>query len=296
MKSLHILDTLEQKDCCEEHTDSSECAHFDDKEDSCKTSFSDENTIKIILPAKCGDELSWEKELQEAKAAKESAKKILWIFDLGIDPVRCSLTDEAIFASQALALLTFSKLFPQYADSTIGVVIAKSALFRELDEKDDCEKLDHLDEPFKTHLSAMTLFADYLHRLASFLPDELRIIVSIEGEGDEREILLSKERFRHIEVKEEEQDATVGCVLPIDELCDAKTRKELKEMFLWLKQQKIAFRCIPEALLNEEWAGLETLIFLAPSITKLGQRMAQGFIAAGGRVQYFDPASKNENC
>jgi len=244
--------------------------------------------ISILLPAKSGDDLSWGQELQMARAAQESEEKILWVFDLGIDPVCSSLTDEALFAKQVLALITFSKLYPQFAASTIGIVLAKSSLYREIDEKDECEAIEHLDEPFKTQLSAMTLFADYLHRLASFLPEDVRIIVDIEEEGADQEILLSKERFRHIEVRKVNEEAIVGCVIPSDEFCDAKTRDGLKQMFSWFKLQDLPFRCIPEAMLNEEWMGLEKLVFFAPAMTKLGQRMAQGFIAAGGNVEYFD--------
>lgn len=246
-------------------------------------------TFEITLPSKSSDDLSWDAQLEEAARAKELGKKIVWIFDLGIDPVCACLTDSALFSSQALALTTFSKIYPQFAASTEKLVLAKSALYRGIDLKDECERIDTLDEPFATHLAAMTLFADYLHRLASFLPEDVPIEVLIDGSGVEKEILLSKERFRHLSVREEKKEATVGCVIPNDEFCDAPTRLKLQEMLASIEKQNKVYRCIPEALLNEEWSGLEMLVFLAPKMTKLGHRMSQGFIASGGQVFYYSP-------
>jgi hypothetical protein len=246
-------------------------------------------TFEITLPAKTTDDLSWGPQLEAAAQAKDAGKKIIWIFDLGIDPVCSCFTNSAHFSSQALALTTFTKIYPQFAASTEKLVLASSALYRDIDPRDECEPIDTLDEPFRTRLAAMTLFADYLHRLASFLPEEVTIEVLIDGSGIEREILLSKERFRHLTVRKEKKQATVGCVIPNDEFCDAKTRLALSEMLAWIETQNKVYRCIPEALLNEEWSGLDTLVFFAPKMTRLGHRMAQGFIASGAQVLYFAP-------
>lgn len=247
--------------------------------------------ISILIAAKSGDDLTWSQEYAEALAAKESGKRILWVLDLGIDPICSPLTDEAVFAQRALALTTFSKFLAPFLDVTEGVVLAKSLLFRLWHERDSHEEtLGTPDDSFKSRLKSMTLFADYLHRLASFLPEEVKVLVSIEEAGEkraEKEILLSKERFRHI-VAQEERDVMVACVLPEDDLCHQKTREGLEAMFAGLEKQNLVFRCIPEALLNEEWSGLETLVFYAPAMTRVGVRMAQGFTAAGGKVLYYE--------
>jgi hypothetical protein len=265
-----------------------------------QTAIPDENIVCITLPATGQDDLVWSRELCMAETEWRLGKKVVWAIDLGIDPICSSLMNEQLFQERLLAIEAFSRLYARcspsslepegsYRDEIVAVLLAETSLFRQLSTQDLYEPSIQLDEPFHTYLAAMTLFADYLHRLAAFLPETVKVMVSVlEDSYEGREILLSKERFRHISVGLEESVGAVGCVIPGDSYCDAKTRSRFSKMLHAKKKENIAVRCIPEALLNEEWVGLDTLLFLEGSVTKQGKRMAEGFVASGGKVEYYE--------
>ncbi len=245
--------------------------------------------VEITLSALPKDDLVWKEECQLAMRSEE----VLWRFDFGIDPVLEPLTDESLFQQRALGLLAFVKnVYPLFAKVSKGVVLASSALYRKIDARDAYEEeLPGLQEPLRSHIKAMTLFADYLHRLASFLPDELGAIVRIDvseaNNLSDIAILLSKERFRHLHLEVSgwfPQKGTIGCVIPEDGLCEPETVQDLEELLQWLKEEEIPIRLVPQAILNEEWDGLDTLVMVARGVSAAGKRKAQGFVAAGGEI------------
>lgn len=253
-------------------------------------------TIEIFLSALPSDDLLWEEQRKLAELAALHGNKILWNIDLGIDPVVESLTDEAAFQQRALALTTFSKqLFPAFAEISAGIVIASSGLYRKLDPRDEWEsEFALLEEPFATQLKAITVFADYLHRIASCLPDDLPVSVYIDATAAKRAsdiaVLLSKERFRHICLIVTgwfPKEGGVGCVIPEDTHCSEATMMALDDVFTWLDEEGVAFRLVSEALLNEEWNGLDCLVMLADAVSPVGKRKALGFVAAGGQIMSY---------
>lgn len=250
-------------------------------------------TTEIFLPALAENDLDWKDELALARKVVEEGGKILWQMDLGIDTVLEPMTDEAIFQQRALALTTFSKVvFPLFAEKSAGIVIASSELYRSIARQDEWEDdFEGLEEPFRTHLKAMTVFADYVHRLASFLPDELQAIVRIDAQSatdlGDIAFLLSKERFRHLSLEVSgwfPQEGTLGFVIPEDMHYGKRALEEVNEVFSWLQEKNIKFRLLPEMLLNEEWNGLNTLIMMGSFVSPVGKRKARGFVAAGGDI------------
>jgi hypothetical protein len=82
----------------------------------------------------------------------------------------------------------------------------------------------------------------------------------------------------------EEASPSVGVCLPSDDKLTSEAMTLLDGLFEQLKNKKIPFRTIPEALLTEEWDGLDSLVVLQSALTVQGKRKLHGFCAAGGRV------------
>jgi hypothetical protein len=245
---------------------------------------------EIVLSALPSDELCWEKELA---IAKERNKKIDWFIDLGIDSTSCPLTDERVFQQRVMALTLFVKdVWTKFQPVTDRLILASTNLYREIDPRDECEWDFELEEPLRSRLKAMELFSEYLHRLASYLPDELLVAVRIDVRAAEKKsdiaILLSKERFRHMALEivgwAPDRNSPVAIVIPEDHACSSGSINGLEEVLAWAEEKYERFRVIPEALLNEEWDGVDSLVFYAPATTLLGKRKAQGFAASGGKI------------
>lgn|GEM_PF-1180757 len=256
-------------------------------------------SIEIRLSALPTDDLSWAIERRIALEAIEEGKTILWTIDLGLDPVVESLTDEAAFQQRAIALTTFvKKMSPISTGKCLGVVLASSDLYRKVHVRDEWEvDFEEVEEPFRSHLKAMTLFSDYLHRLASYLPEDVPVIVRIDARKASNladvAILLSKERFRYFQIEVIGwvlQSGAIGCVIPEDAYCHIKTRRGLEDIFTWLGEKNESFRLVPENLLNEEWDGLNTLIVLSSATSAFGRRKIRGFAATGGQIVAFGGA------
>jgi len=245
----------------------------------------------IQLSALPSDDLSWQ---EEQNIASKAGGKIHWSINLGIDPVSCSLTEEGIFQQRAMALTTFAKeIWPKFQAVTECVILATSALYRKIDPLDECEwDLDVVEEPLRSRMQAMGMFMEYIHRLASYLPDAVPASVQVDVRSAKNKsdvvILLSKERFRHITMDvvgwAPEQKSTIGVVIPEDAFCSPDTLRVFEELLLWVETNHGNFRAVPESLLNEEWDGIDLLIFYAPATTLLGKRKALGFAASGGKI------------
>ncbi len=250
--------------------------------------------VEISLSALPADDLSWS---DEQKIAAQANGKIDWFLNLGIDPVSCSLTEEGVFQQRAMALMTFSKeIWPKFQDKTARIILAKSALNRNLHLSDECEwDLDRVEEPLRSKMQAMGLFSDYLHRLTSYLPEEAPVTVRIDvgpsSAKSEILVLLSKERFRHIAVDASswvaERTSATGIVIPEDAALNPQTMQGFEELISWTEMNHGTFRAIPETLLNEEWDGIDRLAFYAPATTLSGKRKALGFAASGGKIISF---------
>ena len=258
-------------------------------------------SINIKLPARLEDELRWQGARSTALEARESGKTLFWEFDFGMGDSPISLDDSGHFLSFATAIDHFMKtLGTEFAHSTAGVILYRGDLnFHERliwsgDLKDYFEEwVGTLPEGLVApeQLFCVNLFAEYMHRLASYLSEMFIPYCFFDTSSFASKAavsqLLSKERFGFIVVKEPSSGAQ-GIVLPSDAQCDKNVLNALDRLFAEFESQKIAYKIIPEALLSEEWEGLDVITAIADSLSHPGRRMLQGFSASGGQVIFVE--------
>jgi len=214
----------------------------------------------------------------------EDDRKGIWHLDFGwknLDPYNTTL-----FNSYMLALDTFAKRFP---NAQKVVLACTNGRFSEI-----FSSSERIDETFKEsgleyELFCAKLFSEYLHRLASALPEDAEptLLVDIVDKENFAELVLlfCKRRFEHFVllfpniVLPIEGEAPIAISLPQDELYNPQTFVELFQ-----KLQGRQFKCIPEELLNEHWVGVDYLIVDPESLGPSGKRMLYGFEAAGGQI------------
>jgi len=235
-------------------------------------------TVRIVLPAGTGDDLSWKKEEAEGK-------RIIWEMDWKRE---FSYTDSAFFSSQALALKECGRLF---LEQTEGVILYRGKAYPEIEDFDKYQQWleGKNDTPFYRNLYSTEVLYEYLHRLGSFLPDTFSIIACLDasntGSPAEQAYLFSLERAGHLKlditgasIPTQRQEISRGvCLPPIDGVC-------IETLDLFFLSLEGDYRIIPESVMNEHWDGLEELVVLEKFLTVRGKRMVQGFIAAGGEV------------
>lgn len=211
----------------------------------------------IILPAHLQSDLDW---------ASDMSYGILWELDFQF----VDITDQAVFYSYVVAIEHFVKNI--WNDRSMGVVLYRGGL----------DILNRLC-PNEDLVSAADAFADYLHRLASFLPDEIKPYCLLDKPQSAKEAqLASKARFWHLHLSLEEECAPIGILLPTDEQCTSEVLAKFDQML-----KLYPGRIIPETHLTELWNGLDTLVVIEEALSVQGKRKVQGFIAAGGCVEKF---------
>jgi hypothetical protein len=259
-------------------------------------------TTLICLKADLKEEGLWREERLLAERCKRENGRILWELDFGFQTAPVAFDDPALFFSLSLAIQQFSKAFEaDFSEISEGVVLYRGDLniqekilwsgslkdhYEEWLEQINGEDLLHYQRLF-----SFNVIAEYLHRLASFLPDSLKPICSFHVPQNLSRIsvaqLLSKERFTHLSVEPVQKEASVGLILPPDEILTPANLKKCDQLCLHLEKENLFFKIIPEAFLNEEWHGLETLIAIDSLVTPQGRRLLQGFMAASGDVRLF---------
>ncbi len=202
-----------------------------------------------LLDARPSSDLAWE---------NVSFKGIFYLDFGGFD-----LFDEAKFNANMLAVEEFAKRFP----NAEKVILAWTN--------------GQMEDP--------QIFSDYLHRLASALPDittpVLLCDITKEQKMEDLVIPFCKRRFAHFELLFSDQripiegDESVIVVLPQDEQYDSVLFGAL------FASLDVEFKCIPEELLNEHWGGVDVLVVEPNSLGEVGKRMLLGFEAAGGKVR-----------
>lgn len=255
--------------------------------------------IDILLPSGLHEEIDWRIEEAIAQKAKELGEKILWKFDFGLHLSSISLDDSSHFLSFSLALEQFSKTFAKtFEAETEGVVLYDGDIcFHErmlwsgpLQDyfQEWLKEIKAEDSLHYKRLFCMHLFAEYLHRLSSYLPEEIVPYCFFENTTESAAVcaqLFSKERFGPIRLQKKEIAAATGVVLPRDEVCSLPVLEKLDHLLQELTDQKMAFKMIPEPLLTEEWQGIERLIVLEGTSSSTGERMLRGFEASGGILE-----------
>jgi len=130
--------------------------------------------------------------------------------------------------------------------------------------------------------------AEYLELLGSALPESLQLVLEFSSVDDPMMMaeLTSRDCFRNFDVRESftSPTATVGICLPPTYRCHPSHLSLLRPVVENWVQDKIPFRVIPESDLTMEWHGLDELVVASSAMSGRGNRMLQGFEAAGGKV------------
>ena len=218
----------------------------------------------LQLDGSLASDLKWE--------IQECPPNTLWELDFQIQALI-----PAHLASHQLAVKVFAKsLWEKFQKESLGVILYKGEV-----------------PPFP-----LDAFADYLHLLAAYLPDELPAFALFNTRGDP--LLFSKELFPHIHLgfshppygalqwgerlKPQWSDGKIGVVLPPQEKGVSFT--EIESL---LPMPITQYRLIAESFLTEEWDELEEILIFPKWISSMGRRMVQGFEATGGKVtQLFE--------
>ena len=228
---------------------------------------------RLLLPATLASDLDWTSQREEALSIED---EILWEFDFG----RMTF-DRGAFHAYVLAIEQFSAgLWKEFSSRSKGIVLYRGSL-----------GIINQIMTASEEVEAATLFGDFLHRLASFLPDDVAIFCLFEKTPFNRgrsAQLMSKERFLHLRLELEENRSPVGILLPPDELCTPLVLKKLEQCM----ELAGPHRMIPEQRLNEMWDGLDLLYVIEEAVSAQGKRHLKGFEAAGGKTfgaEGFEP-------
>ena len=223
----------------------------------------------VRLPAYPSHDLDWTQQLLEI-----GDSQVLIEFDFGWNKEPLFLNDPLPFQTSTLALEQFSRVLQGHC---AGVILYRGSL----------SILSTLvsAEGELTPLEAATIFGNYLHRLASFLPDDVTSYCLFEDHAGftagEAAQLLSYERFTHVQLSLSAAESSEGVLLPPDELCSPQLIQSLTDLLT----QNPLLRVIPERRLNELWNGLDELVVFEEILTLQGKRQLLGFEAAGGKIR-----------
>lgn len=254
--------------------------------------------IEITLPLGLDSELHWKEEIALARQAQQEGKTILWKFDFGLHVSDVILDDASHFLALSLGVDHFAKtLALEYGTITTGVVLYTGDIFFDERMVWSASLCDYFTEwlvdtgreegGHARRLFCMNVFAEFLHRLASYLPDEIIPYCFFEPayeKGAFLRQLFSKERFGAIRLQREEKMEKIGVILPKDELCRGEVFEAFALLLDDLEKAHVTFKVIPENLLTEEWQGVEHIYALKEGMTGAGVRMLKGFEASGGEI------------
>jgi len=193
--------------------------------------------------------------------------------------------DLATFNQHLLAVEEFAKTFPEAG----RVVMARlDGDFASLITQNETFEQQLEESGLGLDLFCVQLFSDYLHHLASALPDsaEPAVVVSLKEGLDRAAMILTfcKRRFEHFTLLFEGESLPISGTqervvsLPQDDRFDAAFFSEFLKGL-------VSYKCIPEELLNEHWDEAAEIIYDSETIGDLGNRMLLGFEAAGGVIK-----------
>ncbi|MBJ7449706.1 MAG: hypothetical protein JHC93_05035 [Parachlamydiales bacterium] len=257
---------------------------------------------RIKLDATPASSLNWENE----KSFAESAKSILWHFDMGL--FSTPLSNQQNFLTLQLALDHFTKnLYPLYQSKTVGCVMyegtadipqvmkwdeaveskEKEWLLEIANEQNDLYGVSDVEEHpihFK-RLFAKQVLADYLDLLLVALPPDVQSLLNLDMtaiETLETQLALSRDLGnQHTEKNLDSEisfEVNKALLLPTKNSLLFSHWTQLVEF----QQKHPDIKLIPEEKLNEEWQGLDELYFIDKTLSPMGRRFVAGFEAACG--------------
>lgn len=264
----------------------------------------------VALCAHLSHDLNWENEVQKAHGLVAEGKMILWEIDLGFSKEHFNPQEAASFFSFSIAIEEFVKtVLPLFKESTFGICLYRGSVdvtsyfsrhiweetFEEWIEEQCGQEVASMQ---RHHYSVFCskVFAEYLQRLISFLPDDLLAFaifdVSQEESPSATHQKLSRARFEYLHILIEKEGtifttthhSSLGICLPTDPYINASTLEKMDGLIQQLQETGVEFRVIPELKLTEEWNELDHLIVIPEAISAQGKRKLLGFSAAGGVI------------
>lgn len=287
------------------------------------------NGVTLRLDAQMTADLDWREAKKEAEVFREKGYFLFWDIYLGL--FQRPLNDQSQFLSLSLAIDHFREYFwKDFQDCTFGVSLyrgdadlgatfqwneAHIASFKEWIKEQGHIPTGHLEPDImreseeRRHLLSLfcrNAVSEYLHLLASRLPDEMLLCLLLDASSisdplKESQILsrAAFDRF-HLAVKNgrlphqgliwkddtiekaPQTESNVGfCFPPIENEILALSAG-LPEGLRLLLKKGIPFKTIPEESLITEWDGLDWMIVSSKTLGPQGKRKLQGFCAAGG--------------
>ena len=256
--------------------------------------------VAIELPAEAASELNWDAAKNLAREQISQGKRISWEIGLGLERGTLFLRDSTVFFAHGLALEQFTKeIWPEFKNGTLSVSLFRGPFDVEerifWDAALEEEFHDFMPQLADFHqrrsLFAGTVFAEFLHRLISYLPTEVLPVCHFEVPQEMSRALaaclFSRARFEYLQMELKEPihvQVSTAVVIPSDAFCTQEALAELEEIFTHLAKNCIPFRMISEIFLTEEWNGIEQLYVASSALSPQGKRMLQGFEAAGGTI------------
>lgn len=243
--------------------------------------------IAIPLDARRKSLLEWHNAIKEANKWIVQNARLFWMLEMDLFDL-CKATD-----ANAQILMRAIEHFEQvvwnpFKEWSVGVCLYQGS----------CQ-LDDFQVAF-------------LEQLSGSLPDDAEPFLMLDGSMISNPILaarsLSKERFPHFTLAVKGIDhplqefgwelkpgpkgyigqnvvdhkfntPKVGVCIPYESSSDA-----LEKIIVYLQENKIAFRLIPEAHITSDWEGLDEIIVDASLLAGNSRRKLMGFCAAGGVV------------
>lgn len=258
------------------------------------------NVVCVALDASDSSALKWQDAVLKASSLAAQGFLIMW--DLQLALLDGSLEDDARFMTLQLGLRHFLEaIWPSFQDKTFGFI-----LYRGL---------------FSFQIKNETI--EYLKLLAALLPEAVPCFLFLDTtkiiEPASYFQLMSLEVFGYLRLAIKgpfserypyalpalswgHYRSPLGCCTEHCSLILPETRIEYAICLpengdFDLVAPAIAtlgeapFRAIPEALLTQEWDGIEKLIIFPEYLHERGWRKVRGFLAAGGEiVPYRDQA------
>ncbi len=250
------------------------------------------NGAVVELQADLSADLNWEQV--------DFDGYILWKLNFGIDLL--NVEDLVSLNSYKLAVEHFcEKILPNYPKS-IGLILYEGSarIWEKLVITENMQQEGSIEE------FSLTLFSEYLHSLAAVLPEGLPAFALLDCNSVAKPLqLFNKERFPHIELalrgvefpifglrwqdgnsvggflgsgeipETAPPETTLGVIIPENEYYQPDVETKLRAI-------SQPYRLIFESTITTSWDELAELKCF--DLSPMGERMVDGFCAAGGKV------------
>lgn len=288
----------------------------------------------ILVPVDCSfaETNNFVDVIEQTKEVLAKGKWVVWELQLGCDQGECFLEDSAHFFSMVMLIEGFVEhVWRPFGCNSLGVILYRGGvdfsqffLWTEQQERWYEEKQSEYpalqDKNLLRRLFEIDVFSDYMHRLASFLPEEAviyclfdvfavrstAVLAYMLGSGRFRYVTLALKGAKiPLGVLAWEEGAGLGgwigrrgpyfatiatvstaVCLPVAEFLSEELLQVLDNVLDRLVQCGVPFRMVEESQMHEEWDEVEDLVVLTAYLSAQGRRKLMGFSIAGGRILY----------